>query len=192
MLAPNNLIPIIMNYQYIEQLLDRYFDCQTTLQEEQILRAFFAQEDVPEHLAQYVALFQYEHEAAQQTLGADFDARILDIIAEREQPVAKADADAQSLAGAAKAATVIQMPRRHVLTPFLRAAAIVAGVLTIGGATEHALRFEEAEDLNPSATAIDPYIRKADIPTVLPVREDSRAELNHQIDSLLIIKGHKD
>lgn len=167
-----------MNYQYIEQLLDRYFDCQTTLQEEQILRAFFAQEDVPEHLAQYAQLFQYEHEAAQMALGADFDSRILDIIAQKEKPAATA-----------KAVTVIQMPRRHVLTPFLRAAAIVAGVLTIGSATEHALRFEEAEELNSSATAIDPYIRKADIPAVLPVREDSRAELDKQIDSLLIIGG---
>lgn len=171
-----------MNYQYIEQLLDRYFDCQTTLQEEHILRAFFAQEDVPEHLAQYAQLFQYEHEAARMTLGADFDRRVLDIIAQKEKPAATA-----------KPATVVQMPRRHVLTPFLRAAAIVAGVLTIGGATERALRFEEAEELTPSATAVDPYIRKADLPSILPVREDSRAELNHQLDSILLLpKSQKD
>ena len=33
-----------MNYQYIEQLLERYWDCQTTLEEEQILRSFFKQD----------------------------------------------------------------------------------------------------------------------------------------------------
>ena len=29
-----------MDYKYIEQLLDRYFRAETTLQEEQILKAF--------------------------------------------------------------------------------------------------------------------------------------------------------
>lgn len=165
-----------MDYKYIEQLLDLYFDSQTTLQEEQILRAFFAQEDVPEHLTQYADLFQYEHKAAQLTLGIDFDARILERIGQSTE----SDADKHN-------ATMLQISQhRHILTPFLRAAAIVAAVLTIGGATEHALRYDDSEDLNPSATAIDPYIRKADIPTVLPVRDDSRAELNQQIDSMLL------
>ena len=45
-----------MNYQYIEQLLERYWDCQTTLEEEQILRSFFKQEDVPAHLMPYGVL----------------------------------------------------------------------------------------------------------------------------------------
>ena len=42
----------MMDYKYIEQLLESYFDCRTTLQEEQILRSFFSQEDVPAHLIQ--------------------------------------------------------------------------------------------------------------------------------------------
>ena len=32
-----------MDYKYIEQLLERYWACETTLEEEQILRAFFLQ-----------------------------------------------------------------------------------------------------------------------------------------------------
>ena len=36
-----------MDYKYIEQLLERYWEGETTLQEEAILRAFFSQEDVP-------------------------------------------------------------------------------------------------------------------------------------------------
>ena len=30
-----------MDYKYIEQLLERYWNCETSLEEEQILRAFF-------------------------------------------------------------------------------------------------------------------------------------------------------
>ena len=48
-----------MDYKYIEQLLDRYFRAETTLQEEQILKSFFAQgaEDMPQDLQQYAPLF---------------------------------------------------------------------------------------------------------------------------------------
>ena len=47
----------MMDYKYIEQLLERYWDCNTTTQEEQILHAFFSQEDIPESLAQYREVF---------------------------------------------------------------------------------------------------------------------------------------
>ena len=43
----------MMDYKYIEQLLERYWECKTTTQEEQILHAFFSQEDIPESLVQY-------------------------------------------------------------------------------------------------------------------------------------------
>ena len=48
-----------MDYKYIEQLLDRYFEAETTLKEEQILKAFFEQseEELPESLRQYKPLF---------------------------------------------------------------------------------------------------------------------------------------
>jgi hypothetical protein len=48
-----------MDYKYIEQLLERYWACETTLQEEAILRAFFSQEEIPEGLRKYQALFTY-------------------------------------------------------------------------------------------------------------------------------------
>ncbi len=41
-----------MDYKYIEQLIERYWQCETTLQEEDILRAFFSQPDIPESLRQ--------------------------------------------------------------------------------------------------------------------------------------------
>ena len=62
-----------MDYKYIEQLLDRYFEAETTLKEEQILKAFFEQseEELPESLRQYKPLFAAMEQ--DETLGDDFD-----------------------------------------------------------------------------------------------------------------------
>ena len=103
-----------MDYKYIEQLLERYWQGETTLQEEIILRSFFSQQDIPEHLQKYKALFTYEKE---EPLGDDFDTRILEMIGEGEP----------------KAKTVTMISR---LTPLFKAAAIVAIVLTLGNAAQ--------------------------------------------------------
>ena len=66
-----------MDYKYIEQLLQRYWLCETTAEEETILRTFFSQSHIPTELAGYRDLFVYEQaEAKTQTLGADFDERL--------------------------------------------------------------------------------------------------------------------
>lgn len=57
-----------MDYKYIEQLIERYWECETSQQEEDILRAFFAQDDVPASLARYKSLFVYEQQQKEQTL----------------------------------------------------------------------------------------------------------------------------
>ena len=49
-----------MDYVYIEQLIDRYFEAATTVEEERILRAFFSQRDVPQHLRRYAPIFLME------------------------------------------------------------------------------------------------------------------------------------
>ena len=41
----------------IEELLEKYFDGQTTCEEERALRRFFASDQVPEHLEVYRPLF---------------------------------------------------------------------------------------------------------------------------------------
>ena len=104
-----------MDYKYIEQLLERYWACETTLQEESILRAFFSQEEIPEALRKYQALFTYEQQK-DEPLGEDFEARILQQIG--EAPVAK----------------TVSLKSR--LIPLFRAAAIVAIVLTLGNAAQ--------------------------------------------------------
>ena len=70
-----------MDYKYIKQLLERYWNCETSLEEEDILRTFFSQEDIPSELESYKALFTYElGESKNEALGDDFDQKMMDII----------------------------------------------------------------------------------------------------------------
>ena len=100
-----------MDYKYIEQLLEHYWECKTTIQEEQILYAFFSQENIPESLAQYRDVF---------VANGKFDKRILSLTVETEKKVE------------AKRITLY-----HRMRPLYRAAAMVAIVLTIGMASQH-------------------------------------------------------
>ena len=76
-----------MDYKYINQLLERYWRCETSIEEEDILKAFFSQKDVPVELLRYKDLFTYElSETKQDVLGEDFDAKIL-AMTEESTPV---------------------------------------------------------------------------------------------------------
>lgn len=104
-----------MDYKYIEQLLERYWSGGTSLEEEQILRSFFSQKDVPASLSAYKDLFCYEHsEVKDDVLGDDFDARMMALVDE-PQPV--------------KART-ISITQRFM--PLLKAVAVVALFITLG------------------------------------------------------------
>lgn len=48
-----------MESSRIEQLLDKYLNAETTLQEEEVLQDYFTSHDVAPHLIQYSALFGY-------------------------------------------------------------------------------------------------------------------------------------
>ena len=43
----------------IDELLDKYFEGETSCEEERELRRFFTEEEVPEHLQTYRPLFAY-------------------------------------------------------------------------------------------------------------------------------------
>lgn len=121
-----------MDYKYIRQLLDRYFKGETSLEEEEILRAFFSQTDVPADLRRYRDLFAYEvGERAQTVLDGDFDERLLSKIKE-DKPVK---------------AHIVTMRQR--LMPLFRAAAVVAIFLTLGNAAQVAFR-QDAAPVRPS------------------------------------------
>lgn len=158
-----------MDYKYIEQLLESYFACTTTLQEEQILRSFFSQEDVPGHLAQYADLFNYETEAKAETLGEDFDERMMACIEAKEEKVTKAH--------------TVKLTTHHI-APFFKAAAVVAMALTIGRAAEHAIGEQEAEE-NSNVVAVDPYIKSSDVRQAIRVKDVSQAEMKATNDSII-------
>lgn len=112
-----------MDYKYIEQLLERYWNDATTLEEEAILRSFFSQEDIPASLVQYKPLFTLaQAEREECVLGADFDAAILELV-DDSQPV--------------KAKTV---SLRERFMPLFRAVAVVAVFLSLGQAAQVAFQ----------------------------------------------------
>ena len=121
-----------MDYKYIEQLLDRYFEGETTLQEEQILKAFYAQgalTEMPEGLRRYAALFSVM--AERPTLDSDFDERMLQMIGD-EQP--------QPTTPQVKARTISLADR---LRPLFGAAAVVAIMLTLAGAISQSFKHND-------------------------------------------------
>lgn len=115
-----------MDYKYIEQLLERYWACETTLEEEQILRAFFMQESLPEHLRAYRDIFVMQDEHHQPTLGVDFDSRVL-------ERIGQSDDESEGVFHARH----ITLRRR--LRPLYQAAGLVALLLTIGTAAQHSM-----------------------------------------------------
>ena len=56
----------------IEKLLEKYDNCETSLIEEQKLKAYFAQEDVAPHLESYKVMFQYYNKILS-PLGRNYD-----------------------------------------------------------------------------------------------------------------------
>ena len=123
-----------MDYKYIEQLLERYWECQTTLEEEAILRTFFRQEDVPASLLPYRQLFIEEDEMAEEHLDKDFQDKMLRLVGE-EAPIR-----------ICKARKVTFMRRWR---PFYRAAGLIAILLTIGNAAHQS--FTNDEDVESAA-----------------------------------------
>ena len=125
-----------MDYKYIEQLLERYWDCETTNEEESILRTFFSQKDVPARLLKYRSLFEYQKQAASEApLGDDFDQKVLAAIYE----------DIEDSTKVVKAKVV---SFGSYLKPLFKAAAVVAMVLTIGDAAQWSMGYTSQE---PSA-----------------------------------------
>ncbi|CUQ11960.1 hypothetical protein [Bacteroides thetaiotaomicron] len=117
-----------MDYKDIEQLLERYWQCETSVEEESVLRDFFSKEEVPAHLLRYKNLFVYQQVQQEVGLGEDFDARIL---AQVETPIVKA--------------------KRLTLTgrfiPLFKAAAVIAIILSLGNVAQHSFSGDDGRVL---------------------------------------------
>lgn len=158
-----------MDYKYIEQLLERYWACDTSLEEEQILRAFFRQKEIPAHLLPYKDLFAYEDTAREVTLGEDFDERILSQV---EHPVVK----------------VQRVPLRRRMLPLFKAAAVVAVVVMLGTVTQRSFEANRQADYNYDAykdTYTDPQSAYGTVSEALQIVSESfqKSEV-HDSDSV--------
>lgn len=149
-----------MDSKYIEQLLERYWQCETSLEEEAQLRTFFSEGNVPAHLLRYKDLFVYQQFLQEDRLGEDFDARVL---AEVEVPVVKA--------------------KRLTLTarfmPLFKAAAVVAVVLSLGNVMQHSF-FSDVKEV----AAADTIGKQISAPSVALSGEAAVAHEKQLIDSL--------
>ncbi len=75
-----------MNEQQIKYLLEKYFEGETTLQEEAQLHAYFAQTELHPSLVAYQPMFQFFREEQQKELNEAFDTRLLQAIHGASQP----------------------------------------------------------------------------------------------------------
>lgn len=163
-----------MDYKYIEQLLERYWAAETTLEEEGILRAFFSQTDIPAELAQYRALFAYEaEEATSHMLGDDFDARMLAMIEEESQTAVQARV----------------IPLKQRLMPLFKAAAIVAIILTVGGAMQ---RPWDASWSDPRAEYAKSLHQVVDSADVVPMQAENISDVSGDTVKVMPIAVAKD
>ncbi|WP_455586448.1 hypothetical protein [Bacteroides sp.] len=159
-----------MDCKYIEQLLERYWQCETSLEEESELRTFFSKEEVPAHLLQYKDLFVYQQVQRETGLGEDFDARIL---AQIEVPVVKA--------------------KRLTLTgkfmPLFKAAAVVAIMLSLGNVAQHTFFADETLDYNYDTytdTYDDPEVAYEQVSSALMILSEgiNKSQDQHLADSV--------
>lgn len=113
----------------IEDILKRYFEADTTVGEERLLREFFAGESVPSHLIKYKALLSEE------SLDDSFDDRILTSISEDEPQIV----------------TAHRITFGERVAPLFKVAASVAIVLCIGMAADQGMRVAD----NPTIVSPD-------------------------------------
>lgn len=140
-----------MDCKYIEQLLERYWQCETSLEEESELRLFFSSEEVPAHLLRYKDLFVYQQIQQEVGLSEDFDARVL---AQVEVPVVKAR----------------RLTPVGRFMPLFKAAAVIAIMLSLGNVAQHTFFADEALDYNYDAytdTYDDPEVAYKQVSSAL-------------------------
>lgn len=120
-----------MDCKQIEELLERYRACETSLQEEAELSAFFASENVPPHLQAERDFFLYYASQRELSVSDDFEQKILNRL--QAVPVVKARR--------------ISFAER--LAPLFKAVAVVVFLCGVGTVLKYS--FYENELVNPDA-----------------------------------------
>ena len=69
---------MLMDSKRIEELLARYWECETSLEEEQQLHQYFQQKDIPEQWKETAALFKYFQQQKKKSItDVSFDDQVL-------------------------------------------------------------------------------------------------------------------
>lgn len=153
-----------MDYKYIHQLLDRYWNGQTSLEEEQILHSFFSQLCLPEEFEKYRSLFIYEQsQPLTERLDDDFDERIMSIV--EESHTAKSNK--------------VRISERFA--PLFRAAAMVAIVLTLGQAAQFSFQHSEAGGMPSQSSYAPKTIQGGQVALNDSARTDSMRQANVEL-----------
>lgn len=66
-----------MDYNQLETLIKKYWDCETSLEEEERLREWFRTHEVPERFKETASLFSYFDEQKQKATDKQFEARVI-------------------------------------------------------------------------------------------------------------------
>jgi hypothetical protein len=69
-----------MESEKIKELLDKYWNCTSSLEEEEQLRNFFRKDEIPPELQKYREMFMYFSDKRENVLDASFDERIMNMI----------------------------------------------------------------------------------------------------------------
>lgn len=75
-----------MDFSRIEILLERYWNCVTTIEEEAELRDFFKQSEIPTEFEKSAALFRYFESQRHIELDNKFEEEVLEKISEKKEP----------------------------------------------------------------------------------------------------------
>lgn len=158
-----------MDYKYIEQLLEQYWHCETSLKEETILKTFFSQENIPVHLLPYQDLFAYEVKSREIKLSDEFESKIMGMI-ETSQVKAK------------------HIAWRQRLMPLYKSVAVIAILLTIGNVAQNSFRKSERSYTdynyeNYKETYNDPEVAYDHVSGALQMVSESLNQYQ-QVDSL--------
>lgn len=79
-----------MDFKEKEELLQKYWNCETSLEEEKQLREYFHGQDIPEQLKETAALFQYFEEVKKKSLNdVAFDNQVMRKVNPKESHIRK-------------------------------------------------------------------------------------------------------
>lgn len=164
-----------MDYKRIEQLLERYWNCETSVEEENELRAFFAGDDIPGPLRAYKDIFVYQSRQQEVKISPDFDARMLHQIEEAPVKIRK-----------------VSYIRK--VYPFMRAAVIIGVFLALSNVVQHSMFKDDVPmDYNYDAytdTYTDPEVAYETVSSALMILSEglNNSQAKQSTDSLRVEK----